>query len=642
MKYKYKYELQLTILKAQAGPNGSNRGKSVTLGSHHGEDDSESTDWYRNSTRRPFTKIEFPKFQGGDPRGWILKAKKYFRYHKTPDESKMEIASMYLEGDTLDLFAWISAEHNHLYWEELAPYKNTDNKMKKRVARVHDLPDHYLLGVFLCGLKDELKVDVRIHKPRNVFNAVVERDVEANLNEYEECINQQDMAEISFHTILGKAYGTTMKVEGTLEGRKVLILVYSGLTHNFISTSLVKQLGLKVSNVPSFGVRIRNRQIIQCNQLCRGLSLVLPGLKIIEDYFSFSIGGVDLVLGIKWLASLNTVQANWNEMLMIFYVNGNEYKLQGVTSVTKTDVSLQSYSKLSNVTSDSSRTLVEIPAGKESQGAGALSKRPQHADFLALAMPVNMDFLNLQDALINDPYTKNTITSIIQDPTSHPEFSLSDNKLFYQNRLVISDDSFLRKKLLSECQDSLTGGHGSYLKTLKRLSENLFWPKMKNAVKVFVQNCLSKFFAWVEYSFNTGYHTSIKTTPFKSVYGRDPPPLNLYVQDYKRRELSFEVGDVVLLRIQPFRQRSLFKRKFEKLSPLYFGPYTVTRRVGLVAYELALPADSKVIKVVAAVNDGRLKTTMSVVMVLKVTSAEISLNLDVHVRVVRAHVRDHL
>ena len=137
--------------------------------------------------------------------------------------------------------------------------------------------------------------------------------------------------------------------------------------------------------------------------------------------------------------------------------------------------------------------------------------------------------------------------------------------------------------------------------------------------------------AWAEYSFNTGYHTSSETTPFKSVYGRDPPPLNPYVQgetqnadleeqlvarddalqllrtnllkaqsrmkaqsDSKRRELSFEVGDAVLLRIQPFRQRSLSKRKFEKLSPRYFGPYTVTRRVGPVAYELALPADSKV------------------------------------------------
>nr|GEU46586.1 retrotransposon Gag domain, retroviral aspartyl protease [Tanacetum cinerariifolium] len=136
---------------------------------------------------------------------------------------------------------------------------------------------------------------------------LVDREVEANENEYEEGINQQDMTEISFHAILSKTSGTTMKVEGTLEGIKVLTLVDSGSTHNFISASLVKQLGLKVSRVPSFGVQIGNGQVIQCNQICRGLSLVLPGLKITEDYFPFSIGGADLVLGIKWLASLNTV-----------------------------------------------------------------------------------------------------------------------------------------------------------------------------------------------------------------------------------------------------------------------------------------------------------------------------------------------
>ncbi|GKB71186.1 WD and tetratricopeptide repeats protein 1 isoform X2, partial [Tanacetum coccineum] len=260
----------VAVLKAQAGPNGSNRGKSVTLGSCHRDDDSESTNWYRNSTRRPFTKIEFPKFQGGGPRGWILKAEKYFRYYETLDETKVEIASMYLEGTIQE------------YRQEFA----------KRVTRVHDWPDHCLLGVFLSGLKEELKVDSKnwererenrrdkglcflfnekfapehrckpstfsLLEVSNYNEQLVDREVEANENEYEEGINQQDMAEISFHVFLGKTSGTTMKVEGALEGRKVLILVDSGSTHNFISASLVKQLGLKVSMVPSYRVQIGN------------------------------------------------------------------------------------------------------------------------------------------------------------------------------------------------------------------------------------------------------------------------------------------------------------------------------------------------------------------------------------------------
>nr|GEV31078.1 hypothetical protein [Tanacetum cinerariifolium] len=129
-------------------------------------------------------------------------------------------------------------------------------------------------------------------------------------------------------------------------------------------------------------------------------------------------------------------------------------------------------------------------SGKKNQRVDALSKRPQHADFMALVLSVNMDFLNLYEALLNDLYTQNIITSISQDPTTHPEFTLSDSKLFYHNCLVILDDLSLRKKLFSECHDSLTRGHRGYLKTLKRLTKNFFWPQMKRDVKTHVQNCM--------------------------------------------------------------------------------------------------------------------------------------------------------
>ncbi|KAJ0938963.1 putative chromatin remodeling & transcriptional activation CHROMO-DOMAIN family [Helianthus annuus] len=62
----------------------------------------------------------------------------------------------------------------------------------------------------------------------------------------------------------------------------------------------------------------------------------------------------------------------------------------------------------------------------------------------------------------------------------------------------------------------------------------------------------------------------------------------------KRRELSFQVGDYVFLKIQPYRQKSLAKRRYEKLSPRFYGPYRIKRTVGSVAYELELPHDARV------------------------------------------------
>jgi hypothetical protein len=59
--------------------------------------------------------------------------------------------------------------------------------------------------------------------------------------------------------------------------------------------------------------------------------------------------------------------------------------------------------------------------------------------------------------------------------------------------------------------------------------------------------------------------------------------------DRHRVEHNFEVGDLVILRLQPYRQSSLNKSGVEKPKPLFYGPYRVIMRVGEVAYELELP-----------------------------------------------------
>jgi hypothetical protein len=56
----------------------------------------------------------------------------------------------------------------------------------------------------------------------------------------------------------------------------------------------------------------------------------------------------------------------------------------------------------------------------------------------------------------------------------------------------------------------------------------------------------------------------------------------------KRRDLSFEVGDFVYLKVSPMRGTCRFKVK-GKLAPRYVGPFKIVDRKGEVAYELELP-----------------------------------------------------
>ena len=58
--------------------------------------------------------------------------------------------------------------------------------------------------------------------------------------------------------------------------------------------------------------------------------------------------------------------------------------------------------------------------------------------------------------------------------------------------------------------------------------------------------------------------------------------------DNRRRELRFEEGDFVYLKVSPMRGVKRFQMK-GKLAPRFVGPYPVISRVGPAAYRLELP-----------------------------------------------------
>lgn len=64
--------------------------------------------------------------------------------------------------------------------------------------------------------------------------------------------------------------------------------------------------------------------------------------------------------------------------------------------------------------------------------------------------------------------------------------------------------------------------------------------------------------------------------------------------DKHRTYKNFNIGDLVLDKLQPYRQTTVAFRPSHKLSKHYFGPFPIISKIGNVAYKLQLPEPSKI------------------------------------------------
>lgn len=129
----------------------------------------------------------------------------------------------------------------------------------------------------------------------------------------------------------------------------------------------------------------------------------------------------------------------------------------------------------------------------------------------------------------------------------------------------------------------------------------------------------------IEFAYNNSFHSSFGMAPFEALYGRkcrspicwdevgERKLLGLELvqiiaekiklirerlrtaqsrqknyADRRRRDLEFQVGDYVFLKVSPWKGVFRFGKR-GKLNPRFIGPFEVLERIGPVAYRVALP-----------------------------------------------------
>lgn len=157
---------------------------------------------------------------------------------------------------------------------------------------------------------------------------------------------------------------------------------------------------------------------------------------------------------------------------------------------------------------------------------------------------------------------------------------------------------------------------------------------LENYLRCMTFQDLKKWCQWLplaEVWYNTSYHTSIIMTPFQALYGYPAPLVNEFavprnsihevpptIQDKERiiqklkhnmaqaksrtkiyadKHISgrtFAVGDIVYLKMQPYRETTLGLRKILKVAYKFYGPFGVIQYIGQVAYKLLLPDSANI------------------------------------------------
>lgn len=64
--------------------------------------------------------------------------------------------------------------------------------------------------------------------------------------------------------------------------------------------------------------------------------------------------------------------------------------------------------------------------------------------------------------------------------------------------------------------------------------------------------------------------------------------------DGKRRDVSYNVGDWVYVKLRSYLQTSVSGSPYHKLAKRFYGPFQILEKIGVVAYRVQLPDSSKI------------------------------------------------
>lgn len=91
---------------------------------------------------------------------------------------------------------------------------------------------------------------------------------------------------------------TIFRVRGTLQGKRITVMLDSGATLNFINSSLVKRRSLPTEAHIGFQVKGARGTFLPCTHLVPQLSITMANHTMTEDFFIVDLVDMEVIIGI--------------------------------------------------------------------------------------------------------------------------------------------------------------------------------------------------------------------------------------------------------------------------------------------------------------------------------------------------------
>ncbi|RWV81065.1 hypothetical protein GW17_00057552 [Ensete ventricosum] len=108
------------------------------------------------------------------------------------------------------------------------------------------------------------------------------------------------------HVLAGYSNPPTIKVGGLLKQQPITVLIDIGSTNNFLN-KVATCMVLQIKGCNKFDVKVADVRILNCDQWCPRVKLLLLDQEVVADFFLLPIDDYEAVPGIQWLTTLGDI-----------------------------------------------------------------------------------------------------------------------------------------------------------------------------------------------------------------------------------------------------------------------------------------------------------------------------------------------